>query len=99
MAYIITVHLTHKQHTITLVTRRRLNITAALLEARLGFRSGEYKLLAEDGLFGPSVFGKEVVDERDLERTISWLKGLGFAGGKDGGLLGSKLQAADGKRL
>lgn len=78
MVYIISVQLTFKQTTTTFVTRRRFNITSAILEARLGLRSGEYKLLVDGGIFGPSLFGKEVVDERDLERTISWLKGLGF---------------------
>jgi len=97
MVYIISVQLTFKQNTTTFITRRRFNMTAALLAARLGLRSGEYKLLAEDGLFGPSQFGKEVVDERDLERTISWLKGLGFVEQEE--IPGGDAHAINKKRL
>jgi len=97
MVYIISVQLTHKHHTTTFITRRRFNMTAALLEARLGLRSGEYKLLVDGGIFGPSLFGKEVVDERDLERTISWQKGLGFVEQQE--LPGGDAHVIDKKRL
>jgi hypothetical protein len=74
MVYITTVTLNHQSTSTTYVVYRRRYITATILDLRFAFQVGEYTLLNRNGgVFDPTHYGKETIDEQDLERSIlSW---------------------------
>jgi hypothetical protein len=82
MVYHNTVDLILQDTTLTYVTHRRFFLTATILDAKFGFRQGEYvyqkERELEGGLYRTSHFIKSVIDENDLERSIEWLESLGF---------------------